>query len=130
MKRQRTAFTLVEILIVTAIIALLVAISIPHLLRVRVEANQVAARAVLKTISTALETYASDKGMYPVNVLELVSAVPRYLNRDYFSGAQHGYLYSVELTPYSYSLTATPASQGAGTRTFTMTTGGVLSSAP
>ena len=46
-------FTLVEIMIVTAIIIVLAAIGIPNLLRARLNANESAAAANLRTISTA-----------------------------------------------------------------------------
>ena len=50
--RQRHGFTLVEIMIVVAIISLLAAIAIPNLLRARHNANEAAAIAALRTIST------------------------------------------------------------------------------
>ena len=52
-KLGRKGFTLVEIMIVVAIIALLAAIAIPNLLRARHNANESAALAPLKTLFTS-----------------------------------------------------------------------------
>jgi prepilin-type N-terminal cleavage/methylation domain-containing protein len=54
---KNKGFTLVEIMIVVAIIALLAAVSIPNFLRVRVNANEVAAINSLKTLGTAMESF-------------------------------------------------------------------------
>ena len=61
---KRRGFTLVEIMIVVAIIALLAAIAIPNLLRARLQTNESAAQAALKTIATAEVTYRSGNDEY------------------------------------------------------------------
>lgn len=63
---NRRAFTLVELLIVIAIIAILVLIALPHFLSAQVRARVARARADLRAIDTALESYAVDHGVYPL----------------------------------------------------------------
>jgi len=57
---QRAAFTLVELLVVVAIVALLLAMLLPSHRRVRVQARVVVAHADLRNICVALDAYAMD----------------------------------------------------------------------
>jgi len=61
------AFTLIELLIVVAIIAILALIALPNLLEAQIRAKVARARADLRSIATAIETYAVDHGDYPRN---------------------------------------------------------------
>ncbi len=55
--RRRAGFTLIEILVVVAVLLTLMAIAIPNMLRARGNANEASAVASLRTISTAQATY-------------------------------------------------------------------------
>lgn len=61
------AFTLIELLIVVAIIAILAAIAIPNFLEAQVRAKVSRVRADHRTIATGLEAYAADTNHYPPN---------------------------------------------------------------
>ena len=61
------AFTLIELLIVVGIIAILAAIAIPNMLEAQVRAKVSRAKSDMRTIATALESYAVDNNKYPPN---------------------------------------------------------------
>src|SRR5271154_2911044 len=58
MRKQR-GFSLIELLIVGAIILIIAAIAIPNLLRARIAANEASAVSSIRTISTAMISYNS-----------------------------------------------------------------------
>lgn len=59
------AFTLIELLIVVAIIAVLAAIAVPNFLEAQTRSKVSRVRSDLRTIATALEAYATDYNAYP-----------------------------------------------------------------
>jgi type IV pilus assembly protein PilA len=59
MRNKQKGFSLIELLIVVAIILIIAAIAIPNLLRARMAANEASAVASIRTINTAEVTYNS-----------------------------------------------------------------------
>jgi general secretion pathway protein G len=96
-------FSLVELIIVIAIIAALVGIALPYYGDYVNESKHAVMRANLNTFEKALMDYRADKGYYPptANVGELVTGNPRYLAEfpvDPTEGAQASWGYSL---PYA-----------------------------
>ena len=67
MQKSNNAFTLIELLIVVAIIAILAAIAVPNFLEAQTRSKVSRAQADLRSIATALESYAVDNNKYPPN---------------------------------------------------------------
>src|SRR5512136_2623159 len=63
--RSKKAFTLIELLIVVAIIAILAAIAVPNFLEAQVRSKVSRVKSDMRSIATALEAYAVDLSHYP-----------------------------------------------------------------
>ena len=63
--RNKRAFTLIELLIVVAIIAILAAIAVPNFLEAQTRAKVSRVQADLRALSPALEAYNVDSNSYP-----------------------------------------------------------------
>ncbi|MBF0511998.1 MAG: prepilin-type N-terminal cleavage/methylation domain-containing protein [Candidatus Omnitrophica bacterium] len=131
-QKYNIGFTLVEIMIFVAVIALLALLAVPKLQHEKIVANDSLAKSTLRAISIAAESYKKDHDeSYPANALALVAplANPPYLNTDYCTNSPRilGYYYTCNFSRKGYKITATPVVKGStGTREETITTGSVL----
>jgi type II secretion system protein G len=92
---SKKAFTLIELLIVVAIIAILAAIAVPNFLESQVRAKVSKAKNDLRTIALAFENYCVDHNKYPYDQDNRLGRVGEWGN------------YCTLTTPLSY-LTAIP----------------------
>lgn len=106
-------FTLVEIMIVVAIIGLLASIAIPNLLRARMTSNENVIKKELRTFSAANESYraAQTTPEYAVSLGNLTGTAPPYLDATWTGATKHGYALSYAgggagITTYSLFATA------------------------
>jgi len=117
MKRTHPAFTLIELLIVVAIIAILAAIAVPNFLEAQVRSKVSRCRADVRSIATALESYAVDNnnqyppmfdylapgGLWPTTIWPpFHSRIPSHLTTPI------AYMTSLPLDPFSKAEDSTP----------------------
>ena len=132
MRSRKRGFTLVEIMIVVAIIVLLAAIAIPNLLRARLNANEAAAIAAMKTLSTAMESYraAQTPPTYPACLTIMDTATPPYIDSVLGSGNKSGYTFTLSAGTNTFTVTATPQTENVtGSRQFFVDESGVVRAA-
>jgi prepilin-type N-terminal cleavage/methylation domain-containing protein len=104
MNKRQKGFSLIELLIVVAIILIIAAIAIPNLLRSRMAANEASAVGSIRTINTAAISYNSSYGNgFPVTLAQVGttgSAVVSCDNSEYLDtvltlGLKSGYSFNI-----------------------------------
>jgi len=123
---KNKGFTLIELMIVVAIIAIIAAIAIPNLLRSRMQSNESSAIGNLRTIIGAEVAYHAANSTYTAAFADLTGATPAYLDGDW-SVTKSGYNFALGGDANNFTANANAATYGTtGNRGFFTDASGVI----
>src|SRR5277367_3100705 len=126
-RRGTRGFSLIELLIVIAIILIILAIAVPKLGSAKMNANEMAVLREIQTVTSMQVQYQSQFGRFATTLAELgppTSGGPGPQAADLIPGSlasrdKEGYLFTLAANPQGYTLNVSPkAFNSTGRRTF------------
>ena len=126
-RRNRRGFSLIELLIVIAIILIIITIALPKLNRARMYSQETAAIGAIRTLHTAQVQYTSQFGRFATSLTELgppasggpTAAAADLIGTDLSQGEKSGYKFTMTGNPSGYVIIGVPVAYNAtGSRTF------------
>jgi prepilin-type N-terminal cleavage/methylation domain-containing protein len=126
MKKSKTAFTLVELMIVLAVIAIVAAFAIPNLMKSRMSANETSAVGSLRALMSAEATYMNRYNVYgTISQLNAEGLIDNSLASGQKSGYRIGQIDTS--SDYAYCFAALPVDDGrSGSKEFCVTQQGTI----
>ena len=126
-RRRSRGFSLIELLIVIAIILIIITIAVPKYNNTQRFMRETAAIAAIQTIHKMEVQYQSQYGKYATSLAELgppasgadSAAAANLIGNDLAQGEKQGYKFTLTATPGGYIINASPLAFGTGgNRTF------------
>ncbi len=126
-RKVRRGFSLIELLIVIAIILIIITIAVPKYNRTQMYMRETAAIKAMQTIHQMEVQYQSQYGKYATSLTELgppasgaaSPAAADLIGRDLSEGVKQGYKFTLTGVPGGYQINANPEVYGSsGSRSF------------